>query len=285
MTPQTSFDFITQKLGVTTLTKNDVDLSPMGMGGTNGGFTTLESAAAFAMFGNNGLYYEPKLYTKVCDQHGDVILTRDNERTVAITEDTATVMNKLLENVVYGSNGTGKGAGEYIPQMKIFAKTGTSNNQNDLWFVGGTPYYVASSWCGYDTQQAISSTSIAQKMWGAAMGKIHKGLPEKEFVDSKYVEKRYFCTETGLLATSSCTSKKVGWYKKSNVPGICKTHSGDALGDPDKIAAEEEKKKQEAEKSESSSSSSASSNTSSTQSSTSQTSSNQSNSTSTQSEE
>ena len=285
MTPQTSFDFITQKLGVTTLTKNDVDLSPMGMGGTNGGFTTLESAAAFAMFGNNGLYYEPKLYTKVCDQPGDVILTRDDERTVAITEDTATVMNKLLQNVVYGSNGTGKGAGEYIPQMKIFAKTGTSNNQNDLWFVGGTPYYVGSSWCGYDTQQAISSTSIAQKMWGAAMGKIHKGLPEKEFVDSKYVEKRYFCTETGLLATSSCTSKKVGWYKKSNIPGICKTHSGDALGDPDKIAAEEEKKKQEAEKSESSSSSSASSNTSSTQSAASQTSSTQSNSTSTQSEE
>ena len=117
------------------------------------------------------------------------------------------------------------------------------------------------------------------------MGKIHKGLPEKEFVDSKYVDKRYFCTETGLLATSSCTSKKVGWYKKSNIPGVCKTHSGEALGDPDKIAAEEGKKKQEAEKNENSSNSSASSNTSSTQSATSQTNSTQSNSASTQSEE
>lgn len=260
MTPQVSYDFITQKLGVSTLTSNDVDLSPMGMGGTNGGMTTLESAAAFAIFGNNGLYYEPRLYTKVLDQHGDVVLSyEDYSPTLAITEDTATIMNHLLQNVVYGSNGTGKGAGEYVPQTKIYAKTGTSNNQNDLWFVGGTPYYIGSSWCGYDTQQAISQTSIAQKMWGAVMSKVHKGLPEKEFVDSKYVTKRYFCTETGMLATDACSSKKVGWYKKSYLPGTCKTHSGTALGDPDKIIQQEAEAAQKAEENKENSSSASSS--------------------------
>lgn len=269
MTPQLSYDFVTQKLGVSTLTKNDVDLSPMGMGGTNGGMTTLESAAAFAIFGNNGLYYEPRLYTKVLDQHGDVILSyEDYSPKLAITEDTATIMNHLLQNVVYGSSGTGKGAGEYVPQMKIFAKTGTSNNQNDLWFVGGTPYYVGSSWCGYDQQQAISQTSIAQKMWGAVMSKVHKGLPEKEFVDSKYVVKRFYCTETGLLATGSCPSKKVGWYKQSHLPEACKTHSGTALGDPDKILkdeAEAAKKEEDKKKEEQNASSNVSSSNSSSQ--------------------
>ncbi|MBR4123221.1 MAG: penicillin-binding protein, partial [Clostridia bacterium] len=175
MKPQTSFDFLTQKLGITTLNPEDVDLSPLGMGGTNGGLTTIESAAAFAIFGNGGSYYEPSLYTKVTDQQGKTVLERKSTPKTAISEDTATVMNHLLRNVVYGGNGTGKAAASYRPHLKIYAKTGTSNNQNDLWFVGGTPYYVASVWCGYEVQQPIPSahSGIALKLWGNVMSKIH----------------------------------------------------------------------------------------------------------------
>ncbi len=242
MKPQTSYDFLTKKLGISTLTSEDVNLSPMGMGGTNGGITTLESAAAFAMFGNNGLYYEPHLYTKVLDQKNEVILSyEDITPTVAITEDTATIMNHMLQNVVYSAQGTAAGAGNYIPQMKFFAKTGTTNDQKDLWFVGGTPYYVASAWCGYDIQQNISTSSIAQKMWGAAMSKIHKDLEAKEFVDSEYVVKRYYCTQTGSLATDACPSKGIGWYKKTGLPSKCQTHDGAALDAPKYNSDQEEK--------------------------------------------
>lgn len=233
MTPQVSYEFLTQKLGITTLNENDIDLSPLGMGGTNGGITTIESAAAYAIFGNGGIYREPTLYYAVYNQHNDVVLSHEEvEPTVAISEDTATVMNKLLQNVVYGSNGTGRGAAGYISNMKIYAKTGTSNNSNDLWFVGGTPYYVASCWCGYDTQQTISDSAIALKMWGAVMSKVHSGLEAKSFEESSYAVSRYYCTETGLLATDACPSKSVGWYKKNNVPSVCTSHSGTALDAP-----------------------------------------------------
>mgnify|MGYP003299602193 CR=1 FL=1 len=137
-------------------------------------------------------------------------------------------MNKLLQNVVYGENGTGKGAAGYISNMKIYAKTGTSNDSNDLWFVGGTPYYVASCWCGYDTQQTIRDSAIAMKMWGAVMSKIHTGLEAKTFTDSKYAEELYYCTETGQLATDACQSLELGWYKK-NTNDTCKTHKGNAF--------------------------------------------------------
>lgn len=239
---QFSFDFLTQKLGITTLTSEDVNLSPLGMGGTNGGLTTIESAAAYAAFGNGGLYYQPTLYTKVTNQHDEVILSYESEPTMAVSEDTATVMNHLLRNVVYGANGTGKAAASYIPNMKIYAKTGTSNDQNDLWFVGGSPYYVASCWCGYDTQQSIpsSNSAIALKMWGSVMSKIHSGLPAAEFTDSEYAVEKYYCTETGMLATSACPSKAVGWYKKSNIPSVCTTHSGEALGSPSDESTPEE---------------------------------------------
>lgn len=240
MGPQTSFDFLTQKLGITTLNSEDVNLSPLGMGGTNGGLNTLESAAAFAVFGNGGRYYEPAFYSKVTNQEGKVILERKPTPKMAISEDTATVMNHLLQGVVYGGQGTGKGAAGYIPNMKIYAKTGTSNDQNDLWFVGGSPYYVASCWCGYKTMQPIASSysGIAMKLWGGVMSKAHTGLKAKEFENSSYAVEKYYCKASGNLATAGCPDKAVGWYKKSNVPELCTAHEGEALGNPSEVALE-----------------------------------------------
>ncbi len=248
LTPQFCYDFLTSKLGITTLNENDIDLSPLGMGGTNGGITTIESAAAYAAFGNGGVYYEPTLYYAVYDQHNEIVLSNEEaEPRVAISEDTATVMNKLLQNVVYGTNGTGKGAGGYIPNMKIYAKTGTSNNSNDLWFVGGSPYYVASCWCGYDAQQAVTDSGIAMRLWGAVMSKVHTGLEAKEFAVSSYAADRYYCTETGLLATDTCPSKAVGWYRKNGIPEVCTNHTGRTLDSP---AVEEAKAAEQTESAE-----------------------------------
>ena len=233
MKPQTSFDFLTQKLGITTLNSQDVNLSPLGMGGTNGGITTLESAAAFAVFGNGGLYYQPSFYTKITDQDGQIVLEREKTPKVAISEDTATIMNHLLQTVVYGENGTGKVAASYVTNMKVFAKTGTSNDQNDLWFVGGSPYYVASCWCGFPTQQPVpkGSSGVAKKLWGTVMSKANAGLKVKDFTDSSYTVERFYCANTGELATDACPNKVIGWYKKSNLPKPCSAHSGKVLED------------------------------------------------------
>ncbi|MBO4693377.1 MAG: transglycosylase domain-containing protein [Clostridia bacterium] len=234
LTPQVCYDFLTKKLGITTLTDKDVDLSPLGMGGTNGGITTTESAGAFSIFGNGGKFYKPTLYYAVYDQHDKEVLKGQSVPEVVIGEDTAEVMNHLLQNVVYGDSGTGKSAAGFIPNMKIFAKTGTSNNVNDLWFVGGSPYYIASCWCGFDEQQKISNTSIARSMWGGVMSKIHFGLEPKEFPHTEYAVRRYYCADTGLLATSACGNVSIGWYKSDNVPAVC-SHGGSVLDSPDVV--------------------------------------------------
>ena len=226
LTPQVSYDFLTKKLGITTLNyPDDANLAPMGLGGTNGGITTLESAAAYAVFGNGGYYFEPSFYTKVTDQHDNVVLEKKSKPIAAISEDTATIMNHMLQNVVYGSNGTGVRAAAYVPSQKIYAKTGTSSETNDLWFVGGTPYYVASCWYGFDNNGEISQSGIALKLWGQVMSKVHSGLKSANFEESKYVVKRYYCTSTGLLATNACESTAVGWYKK-NDRTTCNKHAG-----------------------------------------------------------
>ncbi len=238
-----SYEFLTQKLGLKNLTNADKDLSPLGLGGTNGGITTLESAAAYAIFGNGGLYYEPTFYTKVTNQKGEVILEQNTEATMAISEDTATIMNKMLQNVVYGGSGTATDMQGAFSRIKIYGKTGTSNDSNDKWFVGGSPYYVASSWCGYETMQKMpgANLGLAKRLWRQVMSEIHSQLPEKEFAVSKYAVKKYYCTETGLLATDACEKTDIGWYKKNQLPEACTTHEGELLADPtvDSIPSED----------------------------------------------
>lgn len=250
---KTSYDFLTQKLRIDTLTEQDMNLSPLGMGGTNGGLTTMNSAAAYAVFGNGGQYYEPTLYYAVYDQHNDVVLSNENmEPHPAISQDTATIMNKLLQRVVYSSDGTGKQAASAVKDMYIYAKTGTTNigkDSVDLWFSGGTPYYVGSAWCGYDTPQNITDTKMALKMWSAVMSKIHEGLEPKGFPQSSYTVERYYCTETGHLATDACESKGVGCYKTTTIGKmpVCDKHKGTVLDTPEA----EKQKAEEAAKAES----------------------------------
>ncbi|MBQ1187242.1 MAG: transglycosylase domain-containing protein [Clostridia bacterium] len=227
LTKQKSFDFLTGTLGFKHLTDVDADYSPLGMGGTNGGYTTLEATAAFAIFGNKGRYYSPITFTKIYDQYDNEILSNKSDSTIAISEDTSYIMNKLLQNVVNGSEGTAGGARSYI-SMPFFAKTGTANHANDIWFVGGSPYYVASSWCGYDELQKITDSKRARKMWGAVMSKIHKGLSNKGFPASKNVELRLYCSETGLLANSECIITDYGWYKTKSMK-YCTEHGGEPI--------------------------------------------------------
>ena len=229
-----SFNFLTKKLGFKHLTADDANLSSLGLGGTHNGITTIESAAAYAIFGNGGLYYEPTLYTKVTDKRGEIVLEQNTRPVVAISEDTAMIMNKMLQNVIYGPNGTGKAQASTFSKFRAFGKTGTSNDSKDKWFVGGSPYYVASSWIGYQTQQKMpsSNTGLAAKLWRQVMGEIHRNLPAKDYPTSKYVVKRYYCAETGLLATDACEKFDIGWYKKSKLPSACTTHEGELLETP-----------------------------------------------------
>ncbi len=231
LTPQKAFDFVYEKLNLKGLNPEaDANYSPLGMGGTNGGITTMESAAAYQVFGNGGLYYEPTTIVSIYDRYGELVMENDVVPTVAISEDTSTVMNHLLQRVVDSSDGTGNMVRQYVSEMPIYAKTGTSDDANDLWFVGGTPYYVASCWCGFDSMQGIAKKNekTALKMWGAVMTDIHKDLAVKDFEDSRYTQCRIYCAQTGELAREGCPVGGYGWYKATGQKA-CSAHEGNII--------------------------------------------------------
>ncbi len=227
---ESTYYYLSDNFGIDNLDNiEDMNLSSLGLGGTFKGINTTQSAAAFAVFGNLGTYYEPTTLTLMTDQHGTVIL-KEKGGNPAMDENTATVMNHMLQNVVYGANGTADEIASFSETIKCYAKTGTSSDVYDSWLAGGTPYYIGSCWFGFDSQEQLKSSKLAKTMWKAVMSRVHKDLEPKEFVDSEFVSHRYYCKATGLLATDLCTSVAEGWYKTNGpMPAACTEHSGTLL--------------------------------------------------------
>jgi len=185
-----SYDFLVNKLNCKHLVPEDKNLAALALGGTHYGLTTTESAAAYAIFGNQGVYHSPTTYYKIERANGETVFDYDETGTQVIAPSSATIMNHLLQEVVYGSEGTGGGIAGFNYKMKAYAKTGTSSESKDLWMVAGTPYYVGSVWYGFDIQSEVSGGASAAKIWKAVMTEVHKDLEKKEFADSDDVVKK-----------------------------------------------------------------------------------------------
>lgn len=233
LTVDTAYEFVTEKMGISTFTENDGNghtdkcESSLALGGSVYGATTLEMAAAYTTFGNGGMYYEPKTFTKVLDQSNEVILDQTDNKHRAISSGTAAIMCKLLQSVA--TEGTGKGA--TFGDWEIMCKTGTSSDNKDRWFIGGTSKYMAACWYGMDNNKKMThlSPNPAMVLWKAAMSSIHEDLKVEDFKDSDDIEYRKYCTSSGLCARTGCYSTSYGYFKKSYTP-FCQLHGGSEIG-------------------------------------------------------
>ncbi|MEG1593307.1 MAG: transglycosylase domain-containing protein, partial [Oscillibacter sp.] len=202
-----SYAFATEQLNLG-LVKADMDVSPLGLGGLTNGLSTLEMAAAYASFASEGVYHTPRMYVKVTDANGELVLDKPEESHAAMKATTAYFMNTLLQGVVSGGTGSSANFGG----MTIAGKTGTTSDNYDRYFVGYTPYYCAAVWCGYDQPEKISySGNPSITMWKKVMSQIHKDLPNKSFAKpSGGLVTVSVCSDSGLLATDACRADPRG---------------------------------------------------------------------------
>ena len=227
LTPKASFNFVTTHLGLPLVKYqkvngkvfSDMAVAPMAIGALTTGVTPTQLCAAYVPFANGGTYYEPITFNKVLDPNGNVILQKASKGITAFSSDTATVMNRLLQDCVSGPAALAKAA--KMRGWEVMGKTGTTENASDLWFVGATPYYCGTVWIGYDQPAVQRSNNYPVNVWQKLMWKAHQGLPKKTFNYDNTVVKEKYCTKTGLLASDSCKSTAVGYYKASNIPGVC----------------------------------------------------------------
>lgn len=216
------YNWLNETFKFTSLEDSDMDYSPLVVGGMSYGVYALEMCAAYTTFGNGGVYYEPYCYYTVTNSSGSqVYLTHNDSGEQVMDRSSADVMNKMLQTVATASNGTARSY--RVTGFDMFAKTGTTSDEKDRWFIGGTPYYVCTVWMGYSehAEELNFSTNYCGQLYQTVMNNIHKNLPSKSFEFSDEIVKRTYCTKSGLLASSGCSSTATGWYKEDSLPSTC----------------------------------------------------------------
>jgi penicillin-binding protein 1A len=232
LTPQSSYNFLIEKLGITTLTPEDEDYAPLALGGLTRGVSVLELTAAYAAFPNHGVYTGPRTYTVVYDSKGNVVLENEPETIVAFDEKNAWYMNNCLQNAVRA--GTGSRA-KLENGQPAAGKTGTTSDDFDRWFVGYTPYYCGGVWFGFDDPKKIqleSSTNPALTIWKLVMDRLHENLEPQEFFTIENTVQASYCLDSGLAPTDLCrmdprgSRVATGVFHKDDVPrSSCTAHA------------------------------------------------------------
>lgn len=172
------------------------------LGGITHGVTNVELCAAYAAIANGGNYIKPIYYTKILDHNGNVLIENTSAGRSVIKESTAWLLTNAMEDVV--QNGTGTAC--QLSNMAVAGKTGTTDDDNDLWFVGYTPYYTCAVWSGYDNNEKLPdyARDFHKNLWRKVMSRIHEGMEYKSFDQPSTIECISICSETGLLPRAGC---------------------------------------------------------------------------------
>ncbi|MGB3294615.1 MAG: PBP1A family penicillin-binding protein, partial [Phormidesmis sp.] len=138
----------------------------------------LELTSAYGTFAAAGQHVTPHGITRITNAQGEVIYEFDEKPKQAIDADTAAIMTWMLEGVVNG----GTGGNAAIPGRQVAGKTGTSEKNRDLWFVGYTPQLVTGVWLGNDDSSPTSGASrTAALAWYKFVSQFIDDLPVEEF--------------------------------------------------------------------------------------------------------
>ena len=182
-----------KKMGVTSVVEgndgyNDLNPAALALGGMTYGISPLEMAAAYGIFPNQGQYTSPISYTKITNSNDEVILENTPETQQVLDEGVAFIMTDILRSVVT----RGLGSSASFGSQPVCGKTGTTNDQFDIWFCGFTPQYSAALWIGNDVNiELTSSSTTAARLWREIMSQVCEGLPYGQYPDApENVERR-----------------------------------------------------------------------------------------------
>ncbi|NER95902.1 MAG: PBP1A family penicillin-binding protein [Symploca sp. SIO1B1] len=137
----------------------------------------LEMTSAYGTLAARGVHTESYGIKRILDQKGNVIYEQSLTSEQVVTEDTAAIMNWMLQGVV--NHGTGRAASLSRP---VAGKTGTTDEARDLWFVGYIPQLVAGVWLGNDNNKPTWSTSsTAATTWRRFMVQVIEDIKVENF--------------------------------------------------------------------------------------------------------
>jgi penicillin-binding protein 1A len=142
----------------------------------------LDLVAAYTTFANLGTPVEPRFIYRIEDRNRKVVLSREVKALAPALDPRVTyVVRDMMRDVV--ERGTASSIRRYLPaSIPVAGKTGTTNDNSDVWFIGLTPDLVAGVWLGFDTPTSITpgaaGGSLAAPVWGKMVARYYAAKPE-----------------------------------------------------------------------------------------------------------
>ena len=215
ISPQTGFDYLTN-MGFSTLVESkstqsskkstDIQLE-LAIGKLNQGVTNLELTAAYASIANTGIYQSPRLYNRVVDAAGNVLLDNTTKPTQIMKESTAWLLTNVLQENV--KSGSAKEANFETNEIAVAGVTGTNEKKSGVWFEGYTPYYTAGIWSGEDENKKVEVSGYHVRIWKKIMMQVHAYSKHSQgkFKKPANIVKKKICTASGKIAVKGICDK------------------------------------------------------------------------------
>ena len=218
-----SLSFLKDKLYIESLvspsknSSDDANAVSLALGQTLHGITLRELVSAYSIFAEGNMS-RSRSYYKVTDSNGNIIFDNRQNQTSVIRQESASVMTKLLEEVI--ERGTARGTISLDGHVSVAGKTGTTQNNCDKLFVGYTPSLMGGVWCGYDYPEPISSSlgNPSIKIWDEVISEIYKTDRYKnapsQFKYSSNMQKQTYNKKTGKPASWGDSTEDIaeGWF-------------------------------------------------------------------------
>jgi penicillin-binding protein 1A len=192
-----------QKLGISSPLQNNLS---MALGSSS--ISLYELTKAYSVFANQGNLFNPIFIKKILDRNGNLLeenlplsyFEESPKQEQIITPQTAFLMTYLLEGVV--QHGTGWRARSL--GRPVAAKTGTTDQFMDAWFIGYTPGLITGVWVGFDEERSLGENETgaraASPIWVTFMSKILKDKPKKDFPIPDGIEFTKIDPKTGQVS-------------------------------------------------------------------------------------
>ena len=168
----------------------------------------------------------PTAIRSVTDDSGNGLERWHPQPSQVVGPAVAYVVTDMLKGVV--KRGTGRKA--QALGRPVAAKTGTTDDAQDAWFIGYSPQLVAGVWVGYDEHRSLGSHAtggeVAAPIWVDFMKKALTGKPPLDFPPPEGVVLRSVDAHTGLLAAPECRDVITEAFVQGTEPSRYCSHDG-----------------------------------------------------------
>lgn len=147
----------------------------------SGQFTPLNLCQAYTAFPRGGTSIKPRLIESVTSPWGEQLFLATEEVSEAMPAETAYIISNLLQEAVQD----GTGARAKVLGRPVAGKTGTTNDEQDAWFMGFSPYLLTGVWVGYDQIKPMgkfeTGARAALPIWLDYRTKVEPAYPIEDF--------------------------------------------------------------------------------------------------------